>query len=220
MKPAISSPGRYAIPLALGVFAAGTVPTSLAAPPAARRCTVPDVVGVNLGMARRAIASSGCSVLVRQLPAHGSFVTPASPDQRQIVASQSPRSGATASAVIVRLEPLCRQPAQPGPDPRAAGTKKGPTELIVGMFLRGGPLQTAPRCRRGTTSAGTLTVATPAGHVVAQHAVRQGRFAVFPLKPGAYVLSGVFAAGAHPPPQQVTIAAHRTTRLNLTADIP
>jgi hypothetical protein len=120
----------------------------------------------------------------------------------------------------VRVEPLCRQPAQPGPDPRAAGTTKGPTELIVGMFLRGGPLQTTPRCRRGTTSGGTLTVATPSGQLVAKHAVRAGRFAVFPLKPGAYVLTGDLAGGAHPPPQQVTVAAHRTTRLNLTADVP
>lgn len=209
--------------LALAAVATGAVPAAAAADPGHQGCIAPDVVGVNLSMARQALTSSGCTIRVRQLPAHGEFVTPGSPDGRQIVATQSPRAGAQTGGVTLSLRPLCRQPAQPGPDSRGPVSSSGPAELVAGLYLEGGPVQTAPQCRHGTPSSGVLTVTTPDGHLVARRAVRAGRFGVFPLKPGKYLLAGS-VAGPTPgqpqvEPQPVTISARRTTRLNVVADV-
>ena len=123
--------------------------------------------------------------------------------------------------MTVSLRPLCQQPAQPGPDSRRPVSSSGPTELVAGLYLEGGPVQTSPHCRHGTPSSGILTVTTPDGRIVTRRAVRAGRFAVFPLKPGRYLLAGSVAGPGQPQvePQPVTIAAHRTTRLNVVADV-
>ena len=86
-------------------------------------CVAPDVVGVNLAMARQALGASGCAVTVRQLPAHGSYVTPASPDGRQLVGSPAPVAGDRSRAVTVWVKPLCAQPANPGPEATGAGSE-------------------------------------------------------------------------------------------------
>jgi hypothetical protein len=149
-------------------------------------------------------------------------VTPSGPDGRQIVASQTPAAGGHTGAVTVSLKPLCAQSAQPGPDMRGPTSSQGPTELVSGMFLAGGPTVTSPRCRHGVPSGGLLTVTAANGQVVARREVRSGRFGVFPLKPGAYVLAGTIsgsAVGRRLPPQPVNVAAHRTTFLNLVAPV-
>ena len=207
-----------------------TVATAVALPAgggalAARAgCTAPDVVGVNLAMARRALGDSGCAVRIRQLPGHGSYVTPSSADGRQLVARQSPGAGARSQAVTVWVKPLCAQPANPGPAERGPHARKGPTELIAGLYLQGGPLLRNPSCRRASPEAGTVTVSTPAGKVIARREVRAGHFGIFPLPPGPYVVGGTFAGqGGHPaqlPSEPVTLAARRTTSLNLVATIP
>jgi hypothetical protein len=222
MKLVISRPSRSAVSLALAAVASGALPGATAAAPGQQGCVAPDVVGVSLAMARQALSASGCAVQVRQLPAHGQFVTPGSPDGRQIVATQSPPAGGHAGGVRISLQPLCAQPAQPGPDARGPTSSQGPTELVSGLFLAGGPVLTSPHCRHGVPSNGVLTVTTAGGHQVARRAVHAGRFGVFPLKPGAYMLVGTLSGPAGErqlAPQPVKIEAHRTTHLNLVAEV-
>jgi hypothetical protein len=218
-------PRKKVVPLALAALATGgTLPAAAGgAKPAGEGCVAPDVVGVNLAMARRALSSSGCGVTVRQLPGHGSFVTPSGPDGRQIVARQSPGGGGRTSSVTVFLEPLCAQPAQPGPKHAGAEQRRGPTELVAGLYVEGGPLQTSPHCRNALPQGGTLTVSSSAGEIVASRRVRDGHFAIFPLAPGSYVLAGSLSrAGGRldVPPTGFTIAARRTTHVNTVAVLP
>jgi hypothetical protein len=202
--------------------ASALLPAAGGAKTAGGGCVAPDVVGVSLAKARKALGASGCGVRVRQLPAHGSFVTPASPDGRQLVGRQSPSGGGQARAVTVWVEPLCSQPAQPGPDRRSQETKRGPAELIAGLYVEGGPALTSPHCRRGRTQAGTVTISTPDGSAIASRQVLGGHFAIFPLAPGHYVLGATLAgAGRASLPQMAFfIAPRRTTRLNLVANVP
>ncbi len=222
----MQSPRKKAVPLAVAALAtSAALPAVGGAKPAGEGCVAPDVVGVNLAMARHALGSSGCGVTVRQLPGHGSFVTPASPDGRQIVGRQSPQGGGRTRAVTVFLEPLCAQPALPGPRHAGAEQRRGPAELVAGLYLQGGPLRTSPRCRNALPEGGTVTVSTRAGATVASRRVRDGHFAIFPLAPGSYVLAATFArasggARVGVPPTDFTIAPHRTTRVNVVARVP
>lgn len=194
----------------------------LASPPAVAGCVAPRAVGVSLSAARRVIQESGCTVTVRELPARSGFVSPEQPDPRQLVARQSPAAGSRAAAVTIWLKPLCAQPAAPGPPPGSGpSVRTGPTELVAGLFVQGGPLLPSPECRAGTSTAGTVTVLTTAGRVLAQRTVRAGRLAVFPLAPGSYELQGTFAGAAAPTaPQRFTILARHTTRRNVVEDVP
>ncbi len=207
------------------VLAVAAVPGAAAAQGSQSGCRAPDVVGVSLASARAALGASGCQVLVRELPGHGEFVAPNTPQGRQIVARQSPRAGASTELVTIWLQPLCSQPAQPGPA-QARAVTSGPTELISGLFLLGGPARTSTQCRTGNPLAGTITVRRLAGgRAIASRAVREGRFAVFPLSPGRYEVQGSFAdarqsgAPIETVPEPVTITAQRTTRLNLIGQI-
>jgi len=218
-------PHKTAVLVALlTALTAAALPAGGGAQAAGGACVAPDVVGVSLAMARRALGDSGCAVTVRQLPAHGSYVTPASPDGRQLVARQRPAAGGRSQGVTVWVKPLCAQPANPGPPRRGPLSEKGPTELIAGLYLQGGPLQTSQSCRRGSSAAGTVTVSTAAGKLIARRSVRAGRFVIFPLAPGSYVVAGTLAGkagrSAQLPSAQVTLGARRTTRLNLVASIP
>jgi hypothetical protein len=158
------------------------------------------------------------------MPAHGKFITPSAPDGRQLVARQRPSSGDHSKAVSVWVKPLCAQPALPGPAQRGPVVSRGPARLIAGLYLQGGPTKTNPRCRRGVSEAGTLVVLTAAGKVVARRQVRAGHFGVFALSPGSYVLEGTISGGSassarQVPQTAVTIAARRTTRLNVVASV-
>jgi hypothetical protein len=221
MKLSLPNTRTIALPPVLGLLAAGALAGATAAEAGPSSCIVPNAVGVNLAMARQALTASGCAVELRQLPPHGQFVTPAGPDSRQLVAAQSPSPGSRAARVTLSLQPLCAQPASPGPDVRGPVSSSGSTELVAGLFVQGGPIRTAARCRRGVSAAGTLTVSTVYGRVVLRHTVRAGRFAVFPLKPGRYVISGSVASASNTAAQAqqetVTIAPKHTTRLNLVA---
>jgi hypothetical protein len=210
---------------AIGATLGVALPFAGGAAAARGECVVPDVLGVSLAGARQALGASGCAVTIRQLPAHGRFVTPPSPDGRQLVARQSPPAGGHAQAVTVWVKPLCSQSALPGPAHRGAEERSGPAELIAGLYLEGGPLRQSPRCRTARSQAGTVTVSTPAGKRLVRRNVRDGRFAIFPLAPGSYVIEGVLAgqAGARGtafPRTAFTIAARRTTLLNLVVDVP
>ena len=206
-------------PLLLGALLAMAAVPGPGAASARGSCTAPNVVGVSLAQARRALGASGCAVTIRQLAGHGSYRPPSAPDPRQIVARQSPGAGASAGGVTVWLKPLCYQPAAPGPTSATPALAPGPTELVTGLFLSGGPLRSSTSCRRGSPSAGTVTVATAAGRVLTSRAVRAGRFAIFPLRPGRYEVSGTFAGGRAVGPVAVTIVAGRIRHRDLVAGI-
>jgi hypothetical protein len=200
------------------------VPASTAADPATAGCRSPAVVDVSLAMARHVIGASGCHLVIHQLPAHGRFVTPAGADARQLVARQSPGPGGRTSAVTVSLRPLCSQPSEPGPAIAGPTSRSGPTELVAGLFREGGPLRLAPSCRTGSPAGGTLTISSASGQAIARRAVKPGKFGVFPLPPGRYVVSGTLGdtAGGSPVelgPEPVKIAAHRTTRINVVESV-
>lgn len=218
-------PYKTAVPLAaIALLSGAALPIGGSAEAASEACVAPDVVGVNLAAARKALRASGCGVDVRQLPAHDTYVTPPSPDGRQLVSRQRPRSGAHSRDVTLWVKPLCSQPAFPGPPRRGAAQSRGPAELVAGLYLQGGPLQTSPRCRRAHTEGGTVTISTQAGAPIASRRIRGGHFAIFPLRPGSYVLAGSLTAGAGMAPVTLpatafTIAAKRTTRLNVVTAV-
>jgi len=211
-----------AAPLALAALAVAG-PVAPAAAGAAGGCVTPQVVGVSLAAARRALGASGCPVVVRQLPGNGRYRAPSRPDERQIVARQAPPPGSRAAKVTVWLSPLCVQPAQPGPPEGGGSLVAGPTELVAGLYLSGGPLVSGTSCRTGRPVAGTLTVlSAQTGRQIAARTVNAGRFAIFPLRPGRYLLSGTLAGHGSPvgEPRPFTVVAGRTRRLNLVQDIP
>jgi hypothetical protein len=221
MKPATRHPRRSAVPLALAAVASGAViPAGTAADPSLSGCRSPNVVGVSLAMARHVIGASGCHVVIHQLPAHGHFVTPEDADDRQLVARQSPGPGGRASAVTVSLRPLCSQPAEPGPEVTGPTSRPGPTELVAGLFREGGPLRLAPNCRTASSAGGTLTISSVSGQAITHRAVKAGKYGVFPLPPGRYMVSGSLGDTANGTPIQlgpepVKIAAHHTTSINV-----
>ncbi|MGO9488238.1 MAG: hypothetical protein ACLQBB_04320 [Solirubrobacteraceae bacterium] len=213
------------MPLALAAMAGGALVPGTTAAAAPRGCQTPEVVGVNLTMARQVLSASGCQVLVRQLSGHGRYVTPSSPQGQQLVGRQSPGAGRRSAAVTIWLKPLCSQSAAPGPAEPGPAVTKGGTELISGLFLSGGPLVRSVQCRSGVPSAGTITIASPDGRVIVSRSVGDGRLAIFPLPPGRYEVEGSFAearsngAPLRATPVPVTITAQRTTRLNLVGQI-
>jgi hypothetical protein len=203
--------------LALVAYAAlVSVPTSVAA---GRGCVAPRLVGVSLASARDAVSGSGCVVRIEQLPGHGRYAMPAQPEARQIVGEQSPSPGTHAGEVTVWLKPLCDQPELPAPAITGPQSTSGTAELVVGLYLAGGPQRRRPTCATATPSAGVLTITTAQGMAVTQRAVHAGRVAIFPLPPGGYVVSGVLSSATASPAgtltRSFTIAPSKTTRLNL-----
>lgn len=216
----MSPRARFACACALAVAALGALPASGLA---GGSCVVPRLVGVSYRLARATLARSGCAVLVRELPGHGRYVSPSRPDPVQIVGAQSPAAGGHGSMVTISLKPLCSQPALPGPATVGPTSARGPAELVVGLYLSGGPLRRRATCATGTPAAAAFTVTTASGESLTARSVRAGRFAVFPLPPGRYVVSGSLAPDTSPSPgaqqRPFTIVAGRTTRLNLLAPV-
>ncbi len=224
MNSAMQRPHKFAAPLVLAALAAGAILPAAGGADAQGGCVVPDVVGVNLAQARHALEASGCQMSVSQLPPHGSYVTPSTAQDRQLIRRQQPAAGSHASAVKVFAAPLCAQPALPGPPGHGPRSSGGPTELITALYLKGGPVRTTPYCRRGTPSAGTVIVSTPDGRTLVRRQVRSGNSAVFPLSPGRYLVGGTVAGNASSGPVQVatvpvTITARHTTQLDVVAAV-
>src|SRR5947209_5600716 len=100
---------------AIAAIAVSALPAAGGADAARGDCVAPHLLGVSLSEARHTLAASGCAVKIRQLPAHGRYVTPSSPDGRQLVGRQSPSAGSHSQAVTVWVKPLCAQSALPAP---------------------------------------------------------------------------------------------------------
>lgn len=74
----------------------------------------------------------------RTIRLRGGALPGASPDR--IIARQSPKPGAPAHVPSVWLEPRCDESADPGPPRGEPLITRGPTSLISGLYLDGGPL--------------------------------------------------------------------------------
>jgi hypothetical protein len=118
--------------------------------------------------------------------------------------------------------PSCPTPRIPVPavEPRIVA---GPTELVSGLYLQGGPIPPAG-CHpepRGPL-AGTLSVyGARSGRRVAHETLRHdGRLFTIALRPGTYRVTAVDSGGLRTRAQTVTIAAHRTVREDVFIDVP
>jgi len=153
------------------------------------------------------------------------------PAIQTILRRQAPRAGRYGTLVTLRVNPLCSGSAEWGPPRGEPFVTAGPTELISGLYLDGGPLRfrSAPRCESlsGTPGAGTITVTNPVtGSTVATRIVAQGRLAAIPVPPGTYTVTGTFGGAIingqhqHSLPKTVRIPPERTVRQDLVLNIP
>jgi hypothetical protein len=124
---------------------------------------------------------------------------------------------------------LCWGSAAYGPKLEEPVITTGPTELVSGFYLVGGPLTrfSAPECRRPEPSpgAGTVEVTNAGGVLVATQTSTQDHFVEIALSPGSYTIRGTFLNatinGAHPTKtESVVIPAGDSVRQDFFLDIP
>jgi hypothetical protein len=186
-------------------------------------CRVPRLTELVVSVARERAAKAGCKIRLEGAP-----VTVAA---RQTIRRQSPGGGRHGRAVSVWVNPLCYGAGAEGPDVEEPLVTSGPTELITGLYVVGGPLVTwsEPRCkaRPGKSGPGTITVReATGGAVVATQSVVRGQLATIPLAPGSYTIQGTFGdatSNGQPSesfPQKVEIEAGKTVRQDAFLDVP
>ena len=187
-------------------------------------CHAPLLEGLTFKLARAIAERAGCGIRVK-----GSPVTRA---QTQTVARQSPAAGGVTSSVIVWLNPVCRKGGgKVAPEIHEPHIKAGPTELISGFYLVGGPPPhyfSAPKCPRHPEpppGAGTVEVLDANGAVLATQTSVASHFVEIPLAPGSYTIRGTFLGatrdGTHPTENEtVVIPAGHTVRQDFLLDVP
>lgn len=183
---------------------------------------MPRLTGLVLTVARSDAAKAGCRLRLQGAPVQAPTV--------QTIAKQIPRAGQRGLVITARINPLCVGSADPGPPPGEPIVEPGPSELLTGLFIVGGPLAltSAPTCvaRAGVPGAGTITITDPAtGTVIATSNVADGQFATFPLPPGTYTISGTFAnviGNGQRAQTSVTVGipGGETVRQDLSLDVP
>ena len=221
-----------ALGLVVTVAAGNAAPPTLAAHTrrhASDPCRAPELAGLTLKKARVLAAHAGCKIRVVSGAGKVRHATGRIPqlESEQLIARQVPRAGGQSQSISVSLVPLCAQSALPGAPPGEPFVTAGPTELLSGLYLAGGPLAFRPRCLRGVPSPGTITVVDPAsGVTVASATVARGRLATIPLAPGSYTIEGQFGNATtngvpiQTGPQTVTIPAGMTVRQDLGVGVP
>jgi hypothetical protein len=213
------------LPLLLGVPAASAErgthrDTRLARPMGA--CRVPHLTGVVVAVARRRLTKAGCRVRLL-----GASVK--RPDI-QTIARQNARPGQQRRVVTAWVNRLCSGSAAPGPPLGEPFVSAGPTELISGLYLAGGPhrFRSARRCDSiaGTPGAGTIAVTNTRTGETVTSTVAQGHLTTIRLPAGTYTLVGTFANAISNGqqmqsfPKTVTIPAGRTVRQDAVVNIP
>jgi hypothetical protein len=211
----------------LAIAAAAACMTSVsalahAAAYARTTCRVPRLTSLTLAAARAQARRAGCELRVEGAALKDTSI--------QTVASQSPAAGRRAAAVTVRINPLCFGSAAYGPELEQPLITPGPTELISGFYLEGGPVTrfSAPGCRRPAPppQAGTVEVIDAGtGATVAMQTSLSGKFVEIPLAAGSYTIVGTFLDatfnGAHPKQtDSITILPGHSLREDFSLSVP
>jgi hypothetical protein len=188
---------------------------------AGHRCHVPRLTGLALSVARDRAAHRGCGLRVRGPAVQESQV--------QTVERQSPAGGERSAEVTVWLNPLCHGSAAYGPGFNEPLLTAGPTELVSGFYLDGGPLASFsdPGCKRPAPppGAGTVEVTNANGALVGTQTSSYGQFIRIPLPAGSYTITGTFLGarvnGAHPTiSESVVVPPGQTVRQDFFLSIP
>jgi hypothetical protein len=200
-----------AIPLTLSVA------TNVAAASTASTCHAPRLTGLTVTAARRRANVAGCNVRLigakLQMP------------QIQTIRTQNVRPGHVTKAVTLTVNPLCSGAADNGPPAGEPITEPGPTELISGLFIEGGPyiLRSAPICKEVAekSSPGWITVTDSAGTVIVNKMeLTTGQLLYVKVPAGKYTLTGVLSVNNKVGPITVEVPADTTVRQDLTLDVP
>jgi len=191
---------------------------------------VPPLTGLTLAKARRVAARSGCHIRVAGAPILGPYgqrVQVSGGEDRRRVARQAPAPGGRGQSIDVWLVPECAEMGAPGPPPGEPLLTVGPTELVSGLYIAGGPFEIFPgSCRKGIPDAGTIVVIDPAsGATVASASVASGQLATIPLAAGTYTIDGTFADAsvngvADTSSLSVTIPVGTTVRQDIVVGVP
>ncbi len=209
--------------LTLGALAGSRPTVVLQTAVATGRCHLPRLRGLTVQSARAKAAKAGCRLRVRGAPVRQPSL--------QTVSRQRPRAGRSAKSVTVWVNPVCFRSGLSGPPSGEPLLTPGPTELVTGLFLEGGPLVpfSSPHCAAAPEKswAGTINVSDHSGGaVVGSETVAEGQLATFHLPPGTYDISGTFAQAhvndqpIHALTQTVSIPDGKTVRQDITADVP
>jgi hypothetical protein len=209
--------------LAAGAWGASAGAHTRKAGAKSRVCRVPRLTGLVVSVARERAVKAGCGVRLE-----GTLVTD---PHTQTIRRQAPGDGQRGRVVSVWVNPVCHGEALAGPDISEPQVTSGPTELISGLYVVGGPLGmwSEPHCkpRPGKPGPGTITVREAAtGTVVATQTVAAGDLATIPLAPGSYTIQGTFGNATineHPGesfPKTVQIEAGRTIRQDVFLNVP
>ena len=206
----------------LVLCAASVTATARPTATASKGCHVPRLTGLTLEVARVRAAHARCTLRVKGAPLDQARI--------QTVERQSPAGGRrSSSSVTVWLNPVCRGSAAYGPTIKEPVVTNGPTELVSGFYLDGGPLSTFsdPNCLRPEPppDAGTVEVIDASGVVVATSTSATGHFVKIPLPAGSYTIRGTFLDatinGAHPTKaESVVIPPYDTVRQDFFLSIP
>jgi hypothetical protein len=104
--------------------------------------------------------------------------------------------------------------------PREPYETRGPTEVVVGLYVQGGALR--PNCPQEPygPDGGTVTLSAH-GRIVARETFRDaGKLFVLTVTPGSYTLGARIANGVRLPPVSVTVREGYTVRRDLFEDVP
>lgn len=179
-------------------------------------CRAPRVVGLTVTAARSRAALEGCRLRLAGAPVTMADI--------QSIRAQRPGPGHVTGLVTAIVNPLCPSVSNIGPPSGEPLETPGPTELDTGLFIEGGAFvyRSAPNCKDlvGTSSAGTITVTSAAGTVVAHAVLTAGQLLKVTLAAGRYEITGVFANGDTVGPTNVTVPAGETVRQDLVLDVP
>jgi hypothetical protein len=145
--------------------------------------------------------------------------------QVQTIRTQNVRPGHVTRVVTLTVNPLCAGAADNGPPAGEPIVKPGPTALISGLFLEGGPLflRSAPNCKNVAekSSPGWITVTDSAGIVlVNKMELTTGQLLYVKVPAGRYTLTGVLSVNNQVGPITVNVPAGKTVRQDLTLDAP
>lgn len=163
------------------------------------KCRVPRLTGLTLIVARKRAAHAACKLRVKGARLEEAAV--------QTVERQAPNTRGRTVDVTVWINPSCRREADYAPEIKEPVVTPGPTELVSGFYLVGGPDSrrfSTPGCRLPAPrpGSGTVDVLNANGAVVTTQTSEYGHFLEIPLPPGSYTLDGTFldatSNGVHP----------------------